>query len=375
MHSVSPYVVQYAQQLGRQVVARALVIYVDAIPREDDFRSVLLNLDFPTILISRSKEPEATIHPRITVPDIPMTRTGQIRSALLVCLARQVLNKGDRVIFLSGVDGSGTLDTMLIFEIGTEPELFSLAGSAPFVGDIAPEVFERVLTLATELAIEGREGRPVGSLFVLGDSDQVMEQSRSLVLNPFQGHPEEHRNILNPELEETIKEFAALDGAFVIRGDGVVLSAGSQSGAHGSLFAAAQRPGNPTRGGSRNHRLQLGSGSMYFPVHRDRIHFQVGPPGYQSSSAGQWGPPGQLSPCQSLERSSVQFSTWRMCRTSSSSCSGSVMASRIAWCSGDGPVPKWSAPSRNQRRRASTGRPSWSPTCRPSCRPSSRMAW
>ena len=228
MHSVSPYVVQYAQQLGRQVVARALVIYADAIPREDEFRSVLLNLDFPTILISRSKEPESTVHPWITVPDMPMTRTAQIRSALLVCLARQVLVKGDRVIFLSGADGSGALDTMLVFEIGTEPELFSLAGSAPFVGDIAPEVFERVLTLATELAIEGREGRPVGSLFVVGDSDQVLAQSRSLVLNPFKGHPEAHRNILDPELEETIKEFAALDGAFVIRGDGVVLSAGSQ---------------------------------------------------------------------------------------------------------------------------------------------------
>ena len=30
------------------------------------------------------------------------------------------------------------------------------------------------------------------------------------------------------DLEETIKEFAALDGAFVVRGDGVVLTAGTQ---------------------------------------------------------------------------------------------------------------------------------------------------
>src|SRR5262249_30562493 len=51
--------------------------------------------------------------------------------------------------------------------------------------------------------------------------------SRGLVLNPFQGHPESARNVVDPALEETIKEFAALDGAFIVRGDGVVLTAGS----------------------------------------------------------------------------------------------------------------------------------------------------
>src|SRR5262249_33498187 len=85
---------------------------------------------------------------------------------------------------------------------------------------------------------EGREGRPVGTLFVVGDSQRVLEQSRSLVLNPFQGHPEAQRNILDPVVEETIKEFSALDGAFVVREDGVVLSAGTQllpSVAHSQL--------------------------------------------------------------------------------------------------------------------------------------------
>jgi DNA integrity scanning protein DisA with diadenylate cyclase activity len=89
-------------------------------------------------------------------------------------------------------------------------------------------VFERTLTLAAQLAVEGREGRPVGALFVLGDSAAVLAQSRSLILNPFHGHPEQERNILDPRLEETIKEFAALDGAFIVRGDGVVLTAGTQ---------------------------------------------------------------------------------------------------------------------------------------------------
>jgi diadenylate cyclase len=46
------------------------------------------------------------------------------------------------------------------------------------------------------------------------------------VINPFHGYPENERNIVDPRLEETIKEFSAIDGAFVIRGDGVILAAG-----------------------------------------------------------------------------------------------------------------------------------------------------
>jgi DNA integrity scanning protein DisA with diadenylate cyclase activity len=117
---------------------------------------------------------------------------------------------------------------MLVLDLGAEPELFSLFDAVPFGGDVNPEVFERTLTLAAQLGVEGREGRPVGALFVLGDSDAVLAHSRSLVLNPFHGHPEAERNLLDSALEETIKEFAALDGAFVVRGDGLVLTAGTQ---------------------------------------------------------------------------------------------------------------------------------------------------
>jgi hypothetical protein len=162
------------------------------------------------------------------VPDVNMTRAGQVKTALLVCLARGVLRRGDRVVCLSGVDGSRALDTLTVIDLGREAGLYSLFGPRSFGGDLAPEVFERVLTLATQLAAEGREGRPVGALFVLGDSERVLGQSRGLVLNPFQGHPESGRNVLDPALEETLKEFSALDGAFVVRGDGVVLTAGSQ---------------------------------------------------------------------------------------------------------------------------------------------------
>ena len=53
-----------------------------------------------------------------------------------------------------------------------------------------------------------------------------MEKSRQLTLNPFSGISEAERNCMDPPIRDAIKTFAVLDGAFIIREDGVVLSAG-----------------------------------------------------------------------------------------------------------------------------------------------------
>jgi hypothetical protein len=231
METVSRGIVRHAQQLAGEVNARAVLLYADAMTGDDELSRLVQAVDFPTILVTRTRleapPPGFGSAIWVTVPDVQMTRAGQVRTALLVCVARGVLHKGDRVICLSGADRSQVLDTLSVLDLGGERELLSLFDLKSFGGDLAPAVFERVLTLATQLAVEGREGRPVGALFVLGDSERVLAQSRSLVLNPFQGHPESGRNVLDPALEETLKEFSALDGAFIVRGDGVVLTAGS----------------------------------------------------------------------------------------------------------------------------------------------------
>jgi len=57
-----------------------------------------------------------------------------------------------------------------------------LTGPADLLpADVKPEVLERVLAVATDLAVEGREGRPVGGLFVVGDTDRVDKFIKPLV--------------------------------------------------------------------------------------------------------------------------------------------------------------------------------------------------
>jgi len=87
------------------------------------------------------------------------------------------------------------------------------------------DVLKQTVSLAVEIAREGREGRKIGTLFVVGDSREVIQRSKPLILDPLQGHPDEDKQIDSPDVRETIKELAQLDGAFLVSNSGVVLSA------------------------------------------------------------------------------------------------------------------------------------------------------
>jgi len=93
------------------------------------------------------------------------------------------------------------------------------------VTEYDPEILESLIELAVDIAREGREGRRIGTLFTLGDEAEVMAKSRSLILNPLEGHPENVRHIADPDLRGTIKELAQLDGAFVVSATGVAIAA------------------------------------------------------------------------------------------------------------------------------------------------------
>lgn len=163
----------------------------------------------------------------IQVRSFSNQRMAQLRSAVFVALSRGVISFNDRLCCVGGLAGSNQFDTVVILDVEREFHTL-LGGHADLLPeDVKPEVLERVMGIAMELGVEGREGKPVGCLFVVGDSARVEKLTKPLVLNPFYGYKEEDRNILNPFMDETVKEFSSIDGAFVIRGDGVVASAGS----------------------------------------------------------------------------------------------------------------------------------------------------
>jgi len=229
--TVTSSLVRHAHAIAREVGARAVLLSADVLEEEEDLAGLLEDVGFRVILVTRHatfRAPEGRddLCQVVRVPDIAMTRAGQIKVATLVAAAEGLIRQGDRIVCVTGLDRSNTIDTVIVLDLGQELEMFGGSTAEPLPADVTPAVFHRVLTLASELGLEGREGRPVGTLFVVGDPDAVLAQSRQLVINPFRGYPEDERNILDLRLEETIKEFSAIDGAFIIRGDGVVLSAG-----------------------------------------------------------------------------------------------------------------------------------------------------
>jgi len=170
----------------------------------------------------------------LRIPDLPLGRINQIKMAIIQALSKGLVQKGDKWICLSGMPQLKALDNLLILEFGKEFEILS-SSDLPVISEIVkPEVFEGVLNLALEISIEAKEGRKtVGTIFVLGRHEEVLKFSHPMVINPFQGYPEEERNILDHRLKETVKEFSSIDGAFIFREDGVILAAGRHLDASG----------------------------------------------------------------------------------------------------------------------------------------------
>jgi DNA integrity scanning protein DisA with diadenylate cyclase activity len=157
-----------------------------------------------------------------------------MKMTIIQAISEGLVKKGDKWICLSGIPQTKVLDSLFILEFGKEFEIIS-SSDLPVISEIVrPEVFETVLSLALGISIEGKEGRkPLGTIFVLGRHEDVLKYSHPMVINPFQGYPEEERNILDPRLKETVKEFSSIDGAFIFREDGVILAAGRHLDASG----------------------------------------------------------------------------------------------------------------------------------------------
>jgi diadenylate cyclase len=155
-----------------------------------------------------------------------LSRMDRANLGLLLAASAGLLNEKTTVVCVTGQDGR-KLDSVTVTKPETHFRAVLSGKNRRGVDVVRPAVMLRVLALALEIAAEGREAQPVGTMFVIGDSRNVLRQAQQLVLNPFHGYARQLRNVLDPSLAETIKEFALIDGAFVIQGDGTVLTAGT----------------------------------------------------------------------------------------------------------------------------------------------------
>ena len=155
-----------------------------------------------------------------------VARFERVRQGIILGVEAGYIPKGSRLVCLTGVMGSSGVDTLLLTDASLGFEDFHPDSVAALAGDLPVEVVKAVLDLALDIGQEGREGELVGTLFVVGDSEQVMAHSKEMTFDPFRGYSEREKNICSPDIREGIREVALMDGAFIVQDDGVILAGG-----------------------------------------------------------------------------------------------------------------------------------------------------
>ena len=161
----------------------------------------------------------------LVIPAYDYSRVERVKVALVSALAQGAFREGDLLLAMTGKVGRPP-DTLMQMRIGGSLD-DKVAIEGVKLGDqFNSQVVDALIQLALTIGQDGFEGHPIGTIITIGDHTNVLEKSRQLTINPFQGLSEAERNVLDPRIREAIKNFSVLDGAFIIREDGVVLAAG-----------------------------------------------------------------------------------------------------------------------------------------------------
>jgi DNA integrity scanning protein DisA with diadenylate cyclase activity len=160
----------------------------------------------------------------------PTPTQERLSLALLEAVRSDQLSQGADVICLyNGIEGEEGqpegLDSLSVIHLGEHLERLTSQDLRKLDTQVPLETLRAVVNLAVEIGREGREGLPVGTLFIVGDTRKVLSMCRPINFNPFRGYSEAERDVRNRDVREQIKDIAQMEGAILIRRDGVAVAA------------------------------------------------------------------------------------------------------------------------------------------------------
>jgi len=158
--------------------------------------------------------------------DEPQTRQIQLTQALVEAIADDLLQSGDQVVALYAGFERDALDTLCVIQLADHLTRLTARDLRRLETQVPLETLRLVVDLAVEIGKEGREGKPVGTMFVVGNHRKVLEMSHEAVHDNFRGYGRKERILRSARVRESMKEIAQLDGAFVVAADGVVHASG-----------------------------------------------------------------------------------------------------------------------------------------------------
>lgn len=146
----------------------------------------------------------------------------KLTQALLIAVANEVLLPGAAVVAIYSAFETGRMDSLSYIHLEEHLGRLTARDLKRLVTNVPLEVLKSVVDLAIEIGREGREGTPVGTLFVVGDTRRVLTHVHPAGFDPVRGYSRKERSVRDAKVREAIKEIAPLDGAFIVSADGVV---------------------------------------------------------------------------------------------------------------------------------------------------------
>ena len=223
------------------------------------------------------------------MPDSPIYE--RLTQSVLEAVADDILTPGSSVVALySGFDAD-TVDSLSVINLDEHLNRLTGRDLRQLETRVPLDTLKIVVDLAVEIGRDGREGKPVGTLFVVGDSRKVLASSRPAGFDPVRGYSRKERNLDDPRVREGIKEIAQMDGAIIVSADGVVEASCRYldcSAADVTLSQGARRPPLGRRRHQSGHQRR---GRHRQPEQRHGPHLSERRSGACASSricAGRW---------------------------------------------------------------------------------------
>jgi len=148
----------------------------------------------------------------------------QLTQALLESVADDLLAPGAGVVALYSGFEVDTIDSISVIRLDEHLGRLTVRDLRKLETRIPLETLKTAVDLAVQIGREGREGKPVGTLFVVGDHRKVIKLCHPLVFDPVKGYKPEERRLDDFKVRESLKEIAQLDGAFIISSDGIIVA-------------------------------------------------------------------------------------------------------------------------------------------------------
>lgn len=222
-----------ARDIVRSLPADAVLLLTET---QLDWNAVYGHLKGCRVLIAAESEElheELKANPDLDVIALdpePVPTRERMSLALLKAVNTGHLKPGAHVVVLyNGIanpeDLPEPIDSISLIHLGEHLEQLTLQDLRQLDTNIPIDTLRTVINLATEIGREGREGKPTGTILVVGDIRRVQSMSSSLNFNPFKGYSKEERDLKDKKVRESVKEFAQLDGAILIDSDAVAVAA------------------------------------------------------------------------------------------------------------------------------------------------------